>query len=90
MDGHEVDRAAVVIIDVSMPGMDGFELHTLLQASGRNIPTTFFPARTRKKYEARAESMGAVTFHISPATKPIYWTLPERQLGHEFSKSSKY
>ena len=45
LDGCEIDRAGVVIIDVSMPGMDGFELHTLLRASGRIIPTIFVCAR---------------------------------------------
>ncbi len=29
LDGQEIDQADVVIIDVSMLSMDGFELHTL-------------------------------------------------------------
>lgn len=66
LDGHEVDRAAAVIIDVSMPGMDGFELHALMRASGREIPTIFISALADSEYAARAESAGAVTLLSKP------------------------
>ena len=66
LDGTEVDQADVVIIDVSMPGMDGFELHTLLRASGRSIPTIFISAFADRQYVARAESVGAVTLLSKP------------------------
>lgn len=66
LDGHEIDRAGVVIIDVSMPGMDGFELHTLLRASGRKIPTIFISAHANRQYGARAESVDAITFLNKP------------------------
>jgi FixJ family two-component response regulator len=66
LDGHEVDQADVVIIDVTMPGMDGFELHTLLRASGRRIPTIFISAFADSQYAARAESVGAVTILGKP------------------------
>ena len=66
LDGHEIDRAGIVIIDVSMPGMDGFELHTLLRASGRVIPTIFISAHANRQYASRAESVGAITFIDKP------------------------
>ena len=66
LDGHEVDQADAVIIDVSMPGMDGFELHTLLRASGRRIPTIFMSAFANRQYVARAKSVGAVTLLSKP------------------------
>ena len=62
LDGHEIDQAEVVIMDVSMPGMDGFELHTLLRASGRNIPTIFISAHSNRRYASRALSVVAITF----------------------------
>jgi FixJ family two-component response regulator len=66
LDGHEVDRADVVLIDVSMPGMDGFELHTLLRASGREIPTIFISAFANRQYATRARSAGAITLLSKP------------------------
>jgi len=69
LDGHEVDRAGVVIIDVSMPGMDGFELHILLRESGRKIPTILRSAHANRQYEARAESVDAITFLNKPCNQ---------------------
>jgi FixJ family two-component response regulator len=66
LDGQEVDRADVLIIDVSMPGMDGFELHTLLKASGRNIPTVFISAHINRQYASQAKAVGAVAFVDKP------------------------
>ena len=69
LDGHEVDRAGVVIIDISMPGMDGFELHTLLRASGRKIPTIFISAHANRQYASRANSVDAITFLNKPCNE---------------------
>ena len=69
LDGHEIDRADIVIIDVSMPGMDGFELHTLLRASGREIPTIFVSAHANRQYASRAKSVGAITFVDKPCNE---------------------
>ena len=66
LDGREIDRAGIVIIDVSMPGMDGFELDTLLRASGRIIPTIFVSAHAGRQYASRAKSVGAITFIDKP------------------------
>jgi FixJ family two-component response regulator len=71
LDGHEIDQAEVVIIDVSMPGMDGFELHTLLRASGRNIPTIFISAHANRQYASRAISVGAITFLNKPCDEAV-------------------
>ena len=69
LDGHEIDQAEAAIIDVSMPGMDGFELHTLLRASGRNIPTIFISAHANRRYASRAISVGAITFLNKPCNE---------------------
>lgn len=71
LDGHEIDQAEVVIIDVSMPGMDGFELHTLLRASGRKIPTIFISAHANRQYASRAKSVGAITFLNKPCDEAV-------------------
>ena len=69
LDGQEIDQADVVIMDVSMPGMDGFELHTLLRASGRIIPTIFMSAHADERYVSRAKSVGAITFLNKPCNE---------------------
>ncbi len=60
LDWHEVGQAAVTVIDVAMPGRNGFELHTLLKSSGQLIPTIFISAYSRENYEAHAATAGAV------------------------------
>ena len=66
LDGHEVDRADVLIVDVVMPEMDGFELHTLLRAAGRLVPTIFISAHVNRQYSTRAREAGAIAFVNKP------------------------
>jgi len=66
LDGPHIDRAACLILDVSMPGMNGFELCALLQASGRSVPTVFISAHDDEGYKAKARSVGAVAFLNKP------------------------
>jgi FixJ family two-component response regulator len=69
LDSRKIDQAEVIIMDVSMPVMDGFELHTLLQASGRNIPTIFLSAHYDRQYALRAKSVGAIAFLNKPCNE---------------------
>ncbi len=60
LDGPYVDRALCLIVDVTMPNMDGFELHALLGASGRDIPTIFISGQNDQNNIDRAQSVGSV------------------------------
>ena len=71
LDGAYIDRAACLILDVSMPSMDGFELHALLKASGRDIPTVFISAYDDERYKERAKSIGAVAFLSKPCDENL-------------------
>jgi FixJ family two-component response regulator len=71
LDSPYIDRAACLILDVSMPGMDGFELHALLQASGRSVPTVFISAHDDEGYRAKARSVGAVEFLNKPCDESL-------------------
>jgi FixJ family two-component response regulator len=71
LDGPHIDRAACLILDVAMPGMDGFELHALLQASGRSVPTAFISAHDDEDYQAKARSIGAVAFLKKPCDESL-------------------
>ena len=66
LDGTAIDRAACLVLDVSMPGMDGFELHRLLHSTGRSVPTVFISAHDDERYRQRARSVGGVAFLNKP------------------------
>ena len=66
LDGPYVDQAECLIVDVTMPDIDGFELHALLTASGRYIPTIFISGQNDQKSINRARSVGSVALLSKP------------------------
>jgi len=66
LDGPYADHASCLIVDISMPDMDGFELHASLAASGRYVPTVFISGHDDQKNSDRARSVGGVTFLNKP------------------------
>lgn len=66
LDGLDVDHAACLIVDVMMPDMDGFELHALLAASDRNVPTIFLSGQNSKNDFDRATSAGCIAILEKP------------------------
>ena len=71
LDEPYIDRAACLILDVSMPGMDGFELNALLQASDRSVPTVFISAHDDEGYRERAQSAGAIAYLDKPCDEVL-------------------
>ena len=71
LDKPHIDRAECLILDVSMPDMDGFELHALLQASGRSVPTVFISGHDDKGYRERACSAGAIAYLDKPCDEVL-------------------
>jgi FixJ family two-component response regulator len=71
LDETFIDRAACLLVDVSMPHMDGFELYALLEASGRSVPTVFISAHEGRGYRERARSLGAVAFLNKPCDENL-------------------
>ncbi len=66
LDGPYIDRASCLIVDVMMPDMDGYEVHALLKASGRDIPTVFMSGQDDHTNFNRAHSMGRVAILSKP------------------------
>ncbi len=66
LDGPYVDQASCLVVDIMMPDMDGFELHALLAASGRDIPTIFISGQNDRKNFDQAPSVGCVAFLNKP------------------------
>lgn len=71
LDEPHIDRSACLILDVSMPDMDGFELYALLQKSGRSVPTIFISAHDDEGYRQRARSAGAITYLEKPCDEVL-------------------
>jgi len=58
-----------LLLDVSMPGMDGLELQRRLAETGWLIPIVFLSARATEDQERRALGVGAVGFLRKPVSK---------------------
>ncbi|MEZ0260427.1 MAG: ATP-binding protein [Alphaproteobacteria bacterium] len=68
------NKFAVVILDVQMPGMDGFEVAQLMQEeeSMRGTPIIFATAISKEdKYASRAGEIGAVDYIFKPINPEI-------------------
>jgi FixJ family two-component response regulator len=66
LDEKVIDRTACLIVDVSMPQMDGFELHAMLEESGRNVPTVYISGHVGLGYREQAAALDAVAFLPKP------------------------
>ncbi|MDX2008047.1 MAG: response regulator [Meiothermus sp.] len=53
------ERPDLILLDVMMPGLDGFAVAEALRADGLEIPILFFSARDEPEVAERAERMGA-------------------------------
>jgi FixJ family two-component response regulator len=62
-------QTGCILLDVSMPGMDGLELQHRLAETGWLIPIVFLSARASEDQERRALGAGAVGFLRKPVTK---------------------
>ena len=58
----------LILLDVVMPGMDGFEVYTRLQADERtrSIPVVFLSAQANAQSREKARRLGAVDFVPKP------------------------
>lgn len=63
------DKPDLILLDVMMPGMDGYELCTILKGdpANRDIPIIFVTAMTQEEDEIKGLELGAIDY----LTKPI-------------------
>lgn len=76
----------LILLDVVMPGMDGFEVCTRLKAdeATRNIPVMFVTAHTDSAQETHGLSIGAVDFIAKPINPAVVRARVNTQLTLKF------
>jgi len=66
-----VGETTCLLLDMSMPGMNGLALQRRLAETGRQIPIVFLSARASEDEERRALQAGAAKFLHKPASKEV-------------------
>ena len=63
----------LILLDIMMPGMDGYEVCRRLKANPltRDVPVVFLTAKTEVEDEKRGLEMGAVDYITKPISPPI-------------------
>jgi signal transduction histidine kinase len=74
---HVLDREfAVILLDVNMPGMDGFETAAMIRQrrSSRDTPIIFITAFGDEMHASRGYSLGAVDYILAPVLPEVLRT----------------
>jgi CheY-like chemotaxis protein/HPt (histidine-containing phosphotransfer) domain-containing protein len=67
----EKSQPDIFLLDIEMPGMDGYELATRIKESGQKAPIIFLTGNAKKEYLAKALKVGAVDFIIKPINQEV-------------------
>ncbi len=76
------NRPDLILLDIMMPGMDGFEVCRRLKANRetKNIPVIFITGKTSVEDETLGLELGAVDFIPKPISPPIVLARVKNQL----------
>ena len=66
-----IDDTACLILDIYLPGMNGFELQNRLKIEGRTIPIIFITAHSDEVSRQRALKGGAIDFLSKPVRREV-------------------
>jgi two-component system, LuxR family, response regulator FixJ len=69
LESGRVQEAALLVLDVRMPDMDGLELQDLLGSNNYRIPIIFATAHASDDQQRRATQAGAVAFLRKPVSE---------------------
>jgi len=79
------ERAACLLLDVRMPGMDGLDVQRSMAERGARIPIVFLTGRASDEEERRARSAGAVGF----LRKPVQQTSLRQAIESAVQRSAR-
>jgi CheY-like chemotaxis protein len=68
LEKHKTD---MYLLDIEMPGMNGFELAAKIREKGHKEPIIFLTGNARKEYFAMAMKAGATDFIIKPINRDV-------------------
>ena len=80
LNSNDRQKTDCLILDVFMPGMDGFELQRRLSAGQHNIPVIFITARGDEEARQLALSAGAVDYLMKPLSEEALLNAVQRAL----------
>ena len=66
LDDDDIEKPALLVLDLWMPGMNGLDLQNHLAASGHAIPIVFITAHENGMAKTTAMAAGAVAFFQKP------------------------
>jgi CheY-like chemotaxis protein len=69
LEGVEASEAQpfdAVVMDLNMPGLDGWMAMSLIRARRPDVPTVVLTASAGSDFEARARTAGAAAFLVKP------------------------
>jgi FixJ family two-component response regulator len=70
---ESLSETSCLILDVHLPGMNGFELQNRLQVEGHGIPVIFITAHADETSRERALKGGAIEFLSKPVRRePLF------------------
>jgi FixJ family two-component response regulator len=81
LDTAPVDREACLILDINMPGLNGFELQEALAARNWAIPIVFLTSAGDIPASVRAMKQGAVDFLTKPVEDNVLFAAIEEALS---------
>jgi len=66
LDREPDEKAGCLLLDIQLPGMDGFELHRRIVEDGHQTPVIFITAQPHEAARDRARQANAVAFLEKP------------------------
>jgi FixJ family two-component response regulator len=79
---ERVNDTACLILDVYLPGMNGFELQNHLKAEGCAIPIVFITAHSDETSRRRALKGGAIDFLSKPVRRDVLLKVIQSAAAH--------
>lgn len=83
LDAPIPDVPSCVLVDVHMPGMNGFDLQAALAERGRNLPLIFMSAFGTIPMTVRAMKAGALEFLVKPIDEGALLSAIETALAQD-------